>query len=260
MKTIHFINGMPRSGSTLLCNILAQNPNFHSTPTSGLSELICEINKYWQSSPVAKASETQEKKLAIIKDLLQSYHSDTKRSIVFNKSRGWTPLIELIENALQKEIKIITTTRKITCILSSFEKIYRKELKLIDSPMQKTTNMETLEGRLGEWTAPNGIVGGCFNMIRDAVMRGHKHKFIFIDFDDLTHNPKQQIKNIYDFLNQPYFNHDFNNVEQYTTENDREHGFSSLHIIRKKIIPVEDDSKKILGDCWEQFSKFHYNF
>jgi len=40
MKEIYFINGMPRSGSTLLCNILAQNPEFHVTPTSGLSELV----------------------------------------------------------------------------------------------------------------------------------------------------------------------------------------------------------------------------
>jgi sulfotransferase len=39
MKKIHFINGMPRSGSTLLCNILAQNPKFHVTPTSYVAEV-----------------------------------------------------------------------------------------------------------------------------------------------------------------------------------------------------------------------------
>ena len=34
-KTFHFIAGLPRSGSTLLANILAQNPrfHFHFTPT-----------------------------------------------------------------------------------------------------------------------------------------------------------------------------------------------------------------------------------
>ena len=32
-KTIHFIAGMPRAGSTILGNILAQNPRFHVTPT-----------------------------------------------------------------------------------------------------------------------------------------------------------------------------------------------------------------------------------
>ena len=32
----HFISGLPRSGSTLLANLLAQNPRFHSTATSGI--------------------------------------------------------------------------------------------------------------------------------------------------------------------------------------------------------------------------------
>ena len=103
MKEVFFVNGMPRSGSTLLCNVLAQNPDFHTTPTSGLSELIRQLNNSWKTESILKASETPEKKLKIIKDLFQSYHSDTDRPVVFNKSRGWCTLIELVENALQKE-------------------------------------------------------------------------------------------------------------------------------------------------------------
>ena len=45
-----------------------------------------------------KASEIPEKQLSIIKDLFESYHQDTDRPIVFNKSRGWAPKIELVEN------------------------------------------------------------------------------------------------------------------------------------------------------------------
>lgn len=35
-KKYYFISGLPRSGSTLLANILAQNPRFHATATSGI--------------------------------------------------------------------------------------------------------------------------------------------------------------------------------------------------------------------------------
>jgi sulfotransferase len=158
MKQIFFINGMPRSGSTLLCNILAQNPKFHVTPTSGLSELVSGINQFWKSNPVIKASETPEKQLSIIKDLFQTYHQGTERPIVFNKSRGWAPRIELVENALERPIKILTTTRKISCILASMEKLYRKEIKNINSPMETGPQMQTLEGRLGVWTSQEGLV------------------------------------------------------------------------------------------------------
>ncbi len=39
---VHFLGGLPRAGSTLLMNLLGQNPKFTVTPTSGLLELIIE--------------------------------------------------------------------------------------------------------------------------------------------------------------------------------------------------------------------------
>lgn len=251
---------MPRSGSTLLCNILAQNPEFHVTPTSGLSELVRGIHQFWKQNPIIKASETPEKQLQIIKDLFQSYHSDTNRPIVFNKSRGWSSLIELVENALGEPVKILTTTRKITCILASLEKLYRKEIKLINSPMEAGPNMGTLEGRVNIWTSQDGLVGSTFNAIRDAVMRGHRDKFYFIDYDELTQDPRNVMRGVYTFLGKPYFDHDFKNVAQYTKENDAEHGFTDLHTIRPEIKPMRDDSKEILGHLHEQFVNFHFNF
>lgn len=258
-KEIFFINGMPRSGSTLLCNILSQNPDFHVTSTSGLPDLVNSIHNMWHHNPVIKASEPTSKQLKIIKDMIQSYHFDTDRPIVFNKSRGWSPLIELMELALDEPIKIITTTRKLTSILASFEKLYRKELKNINSPMVKSPEMSVISGRMNAWA--NGVVGGAFNSIQDACMRGHRDKFQFIDYIDLTTNPKYEMEKIYKFLNKPYFEHDFNNVQQYTHENDIEHGFTDLHTIRPKIMPQQDDSREILGHAlYNQFSEFHYNF
>ena len=40
MKKIFFNSSLPRSGSTLLQNLIAQNPEFYCTPTSGLGDLI----------------------------------------------------------------------------------------------------------------------------------------------------------------------------------------------------------------------------
>ena len=40
MKSFHVICGLPRSGSTLLCNILAQNPAFNVLHTSALPSLV----------------------------------------------------------------------------------------------------------------------------------------------------------------------------------------------------------------------------
>ncbi len=257
-KEIFFINGMPRSGSTLLCNILAQNPDFHVTPTSGLSDIIGNINQIWHHNPAIKASEPPEKQLKLINGLFQTYHSDTDRPVVFNKSRNWAPQIELVEMSLQRPIKILTTIRKLTSILASFEKLYRKELTNITSPMIRTPEMSIISNRINNWA--NGVVGGAFNSIQDAFLRGHRHKFHFIDYDKLTNDPKNVMKQVYSFLEKPYYEHDFTNIQQYTHENDTEHGFTDLHTIRPVIKPQVDDSKEILGPLYEQFTNFHYNF
>jgi len=260
MKEYYFVNGMPRSGSTLLCNILAQNPDFHSTPTSGLSEMIRVIYQNSKQNPVIKSSESPDKLFHIIKDFFEIYHYDTRRPVIFNKSRGWCGLIEVVENAFQKPIKILTTTRSVPCILSSLEKLYRNELKLPNNQIELIPSNATLEHRINMWMGSDGLVGSSYNTIKDACMRGYKDRFYFIDFDYLTSNPLECMRGVYSFLDKPYYNHDFNNVEQYTHENDTEHGFTNLHIIRSKILPVKDDSKEILGNLYNQLTQYEYDF
>jgi sulfotransferase len=40
---IHFISGLPRSGSTLLAALLLQNPTLHAGITSGVGSLVGTI-------------------------------------------------------------------------------------------------------------------------------------------------------------------------------------------------------------------------
>jgi len=225
-----------------------------------LSEIVSGINQFWKTSPIVKASEKPQKRIPIINGLLQSYHSDTDRPVVFNKSRAWMPLIETLEMCMDNSVKIITTTRKMTCILASMEKLYRKELSNVDSPMQNDPSMNTIMNRINMWMDGNGLVGGTFNAIQDAFIRGNGSKIHLLDYDTLTSDPKRVMKEVYRFLDKNYYEHDFDNVAQYTVENDSEHGFTDLHTIRPVIKPQVDDSKKILGPLHQQFEGFHYNF
>ena len=35
---------------------------------------------------------------------------------------------------------------------------------------------------------------------------------MFLEHEDLCNNPEQKMKELYDFIDEPYFDHDFNNV------------------------------------------------
>lgn len=259
-KTYHFINGMPRSGSTLLANILNQNPRFWATPTSGLCPLLLQINNLWSQIPELRASATPADKMNALGSMFQGFHENIDRPVVFSKSRGWVCAFELLEHFSEHPPKIIVTYRDIPSILSSCEKLFRKELASPASVAQWGANMETIEGRLAFWTGSDQLVGGAYNRIRDCVRRGHRDNMHFVNFDELTSVPEQTIRSVYTFLGEEHFPHAFNNVEQSTTEKDIEHGFVDLHTIRREVKPIKKDYREILGDAVRPYLNFSYDF
>ena len=56
-KRIYFLAGLPRSGSTLLANILAQHPQIHVTPTSGVVDMLVQVRNSWDRNDAFQAME-----------------------------------------------------------------------------------------------------------------------------------------------------------------------------------------------------------
>ena len=63
MEKLFFQSSLPRSGSTLLQNLLAQNPDIYATPTSGVLELIFGARANYTTSPefIAQDAELMKK-------------------------------------------------------------------------------------------------------------------------------------------------------------------------------------------------------
>jgi len=249
-KTIHFVAGLPRSGSTLICNILNQNPRFHATSTSGILDVMLSIRNQWESFVNLKASPNKAGKNAVMVGMLQNYYSTVERPVVFDKSRGWPSHVELAEHILQRKAKIIVPVRKITDILASFEKLWRSQAHEWQFPQEKTNHAQwqTVEGRADVWMNANQPVGSAYNRIRDAIHRGYLDRIQFVEFEELTKHPEFVMREVYEFLEEEWFDHDFNHVPQSTNENDDIHGIPGLHVIRPEVKPFTVDVKAIIGD------------
>jgi sulfotransferase len=261
-KEVFFISGLPRSGSTLLCNILAQNPEiFVSKATSGCVEILFSIRNQWDRIVEHQAEGIDRNQLKnLLKVVLNSYHL-TDKNIIFDKGRGWLSMIETLEFALDKKAKMICTVRNINEILGSFEMLWR------NTTGQSQWNIEqnnyekslTVKGRCELWAEAGQPLGSAFNRLKDAIDRGHKDRLFFMEFDDLTNNPEQTIRNIYDFLNLEYYKHDFNNVVQVTKEDDDNiHRIKDLHTIRSVVKPVPLKAHQILGDVANQYTNLEF--
>jgi sulfotransferase len=259
-KKFYFVSGMPRSGSTLLCNILNQNPKFHATGTSGVLDLILLVKNNWNLIAELKAQKDDWPRFRVLKSIMPAFYADIDRPIIFDKSRGWPAHMEMIEELMGHKVKVLVTVRDIRDILASFEKIWRKEsrLKLISQERENMDMFQTVEGRCEVWLKANQPVGKAFNAIKDSLLRGYGDRMHFIFFEELTKNPEKVMKGVYEFLGEEYFEHNFKNVEQTTKEDDRIYGFTDLHTIRKEVKPLDSDWRIILGDQAEKYGKLNF--
>jgi sulfotransferase len=93
-----------------------------------------------------------------------------------------------------------------------------------------------------------------YNRIKDALDRGFKDRMHFVHFEKLTASPAATMAAIYEFLGEERFDHNFEHVEQVTTEDDSVHGFKNLHKIRPKVEPQDPSWPSILGDAAAKYT------
>lgn len=255
-KTINFIAGLPRSGSTLISNILKQNPKIHSESVSSLSAIFGTINANWNTFEPNKEYRNDNAKIGVLKSVLDGYYSHIDREIIFDKDRGWVPLIGPVEEILQRQVKIIICVRNPAEILTSFEKL-RKENPLfftnVDSVLREGSN---LASRAYYYAGPEGPLGLSHRNLKDAITMGYLDRFLFIDYNRFCNSPKSQTKRIYDFFEFSNFEHDYNKIEQTEEYNDVSIGLPNLHKIKPTLEKTTVNCVEYLGlDLYEQYNR-----
>lgn len=251
-KKIFFQSSMPRSGSTILQNIVGQNPNFYVTPTSGVLELVFGARANYTTSPEFKAQDSELMAKAFKNFCLEGmngfYDGITDKPYVLDKSRGWGVYRTFLDE-FYPDPKIICMVRDLRSVLASYEKIYRKS-QLKHDPIRDDASARgtTVHKRIDEWVNPQNTIGRAVERIFEMIRLGYDDKILFVKFEDLALYPDLEMKRIYNYLGLDYFEHDFDNIQQITKEDDAVYGLTSdLHTIKPRLEPLKKDFKEILG-------------
>lgn len=231
-KKYHCITGLPRSGSTLLVSILKQNPAFHSSISDSLCGLVGNTISNCQRGPGMKYEVPLEKRKNIVKSVIDGFYHDTDKSVIFNTNRNWTFVTNVVKDLLPAA-KMIVCVRDINWIIDSFELAHRKNPFSISSmfPRGHSGNVYTRANALME---NDGIIGNPYTGIKQALAGPEKDMLYVLEYEHLTKNPEQALRSIYEFIGEPYFKHDFDNVEGSWDEYDEEIGIK-LHTVKKKV-------------------------
>lgn len=240
---------MPRSGSTLFQNILAQNPKVHASATSGVLELLYAARGNFTDLNEFKAqdSEMMNKGFAgfCAAGLNGWYSAITDKPIAIDKSRGWLCYFNWLSTFVEKP-KVIVCVRDLRHVLASMEKLYRKNSSRQDSNDNPSKmEFQTVSQRVTTWLNSQPV-GLSMLRIYDAIQQGNfKHMYV-VRYEDLVSEPEKVMEGVYKYIEEEPFQHNFSDIPQATHENDAFHDFAD-HVIRPKLSKAETDPVEILG-------------
>jgi len=252
-KKYNFISGLPRSGTTLLSTILNQNPRFSAGISDPLEMYVNSVIKDTSTAVGMEAAVPIPKRKEIIKGLFDSFYNDSNE-VCFNTNRGWSANTALLSD-LFPDFKMIVCLREIPWILDSFEQLNSKNPYTV-KPLYHHQQLGTVYERCGMLMGnmPNfgGYVAGPLANVKQSMFSNERQHICYVEYDTLVKHPLSTIQQIYTFLNEPYFDHDFNNVEASYDEFDEQTKIIGLHTVRKKI-EFRQRQTVLPSDLWTQY-------
>lgn len=213
----HALAGLPRSGSTLLANVLSQHPDVHVSSTSCLAHAVEMVGDVLSSSAevqsdLANEPGAQEKYRGALRGLIEGWYAQREEPVVIDKGRGWA-MHRLLLDQLFPGSTMILTVRDPRNVVASIERQHRRTA-MFNSSLGRTI-YEAAEALM----APDGMVGGPCRHIEDLVRRGLGGVH-FVPYETLVRDPVGQLHATFDVLGLPGFTPDVANVEDHATDQD----------------------------------------
>ena len=211
---MHVVTGLPRSGSTLFCNLLNQNPDFYASSTSILAGLVHSFSRTVSDEIETKSNlaSVEQRSRRSLRAMCNAWHQEPK--IIFDKGRGWVHNLLILKD-IYPAAKVIILIRDLREVLASIEKHHRA------NPILDLTAVAAQRGlthRTQALFSADGIVGHCLMGIQDILARNLD--VFWIKFEDFAQRPGQIMVDLYKYLEEPIYNHNFDNVKNVSEEAD----------------------------------------
>jgi len=237
MKKYHLISGLPRSGTTLLSTILKQNPRFEASISGPLARFTRAIIQESSSQGGYRFECPPEKRKKLINGLFENYYDDPTKEVAFNTNRGWGLLMPTVKD-LYPDAKVIMCVRDIGWVLDSFEVLQRKNPYVFTSMFSPEERINVYS-RCETLLNPGRTLGFAYQAMKEAITGEHRNSIMILEYSTFAKFPEQSMRSVYNFINEPYFEHDFDDVESTSDEFDEDIQLPGLHTTRKKVEYIE---------------------
>lgn len=257
LESVHFISGLPRSGSTLLCAVLRQNPRFQADITSPVAMLCGVVHQQIGGTGEFAVHFDEARCAQMLRGLFDIYYAHVPAgTVVFDTNRTWTSKAALL-GTLYPRSRIICCVRDIGWILDSLERLRVKHPLKLSTLFTRQTG-ESIYTRVDSlMNSETGLIGAAWSALREAWYSDAAQRLIVVPYDALVREPDKTLRSLYQKLDEPYFEHDFKNVVYEARQYDEARGMPGLHTVRREVAYIERQPV-IPPDLFAKYGKTHF--
>ena len=167
MVAIHFISGLPRSGSTLLAALLRQNPRFEAGMSGPLAGLFGALLGEMSARKEYSVFIDDTKRERILRGLFDNFYAECTAEVIFDTNRGWCGWMPAITR-LFSDAKVIACVRELPWVVDSIERLVQRNV-FSPSSIFNYSPGGTVYTRAQQVVAPDGMVGGPYDALKHAL-------------------------------------------------------------------------------------------
>jgi len=211
VRRIHFIAGLPRSGSTLLAALLRQNPRFHAGVTSPVGTLFTAVQRLMCQDQETATVVGDTHREDVLRGLVENFYARVPpECTVFDTHRIWAAKMPALA-ALFPDARVICCVRAVPWVFDSLERL------ALEQPLQfsRIFNYDTagtIYSRCEAACSGGGLIGFAWNAVREAFYGPFRNRIMLLTYESLASQPVRALQAVYGFVNEAPFQHGFDNV------------------------------------------------
>ena len=266
-KHLIYVTGLPRAGSTLLCQLLDHHPEIycprHSSPLCqtlvGLRQHLSD-NDFLRAQLDVEFDLVYQRLMNAFQGFMNGWFAETDKEWVVDKNRGWLNHIETVAQ-LDPNFRMVVCVRELGQIVGSIEAQHQKTI-LLDFP-DHLANLSRY-GRADKLFADTGVVGGPLGSLEalQDLSTELQERLYYVVFEHLMQEPVSVMQGIYDWLQLPKAEFDPQNLTVKPHESDSYYRFKYPHVTRTAIAAPQPHAvpSRIQQQLQQKYAWFYQTF
>lgn len=266
-KQLLCVTGLPRAGSTLLCQLLGMHPEIYSTGhSSPLLASLGQLRHNLSDNPFLLAQldvdfqQAYGRLLPAFRGFIQGWFEETAKPVVVDKNRGWLNQLDLAA-LLDPQCRMLVCVRELGQILGSIEAQHQKTL-LLDFPDHLASHSRYV--RANKLMGESGVVGEPLHSIAamQDMPQALQQRVYYVVFEHLLQDPVAVMRDIFQWLGVAPLQINPQQLPVAPHESDSHYRYKYCHTTHTSIKPVGQHGTppRIQQELLKNFGWFYETF